>query len=96
MARDFNIENEYDEDSVAYRFFGHAVFLRCDFKLKSQVVNWNLVFTCVVLCDTRQEGLSEVESGYPEYMRRSTVDPFLYIAQNSFKFALWNDTIFEH
>lgn len=46
-------------------------------KLESNVVNGDGVFPGIILRDTRQKGLCEVESGDPKDHRGPTVDPVL-------------------
>ena len=42
------------------------------------MVNWNGVFPGIVLLDSSQEGLCEVETRHPEDRRRSILVPVLF------------------
>lgn len=60
-----------------YSFFADSSLVGCDLKLKAKMINGHMTATCIILQDTSEEWLREVEAWQPKHRWCSTYSPIL-------------------
>ena len=74
-----------ESDSRTHWFGCHGVLLTRHLEPEAEVVDGNLELPGEVLGDAGQKGLGEVETGNPEHVRRTILDPVLHEQKQSAK-----------